>query len=156
MRQVKRLALIWAGMFSISFLIGVPMEWLTDDTRTVEFTMWIVLALCGSVVAAHSTGPIALLTAPATVVVAVFGVYLGGYLPYGLHIGDLEPSDYGCCDMGTGVEGLWNRIWLLSFLGTFVGAFIGFVVWLVEGLPGAWRYVDPETKERGLDGTLRR
>ena len=153
MGHARRLILVGAVAFAGSFLIAVPLHWMPSELQSAGLVVWVVFALCASVVAAHSTGLFAVLVAPATVVVAVAGVYLGGYAPYGLSIGDLEPSDYGCCDLGTGAEGVWARIVVGSYFGGIVGVVVGAIVWLAELFYATLK----EDKQRtGLDGTLRR
>ncbi len=153
MRHAKRLILVGAAAFAVSFLIALPLAWTSSQVGYVVFAGWMVFALCASLVAAHSTGPFALVVAPAAIVVAVAGAYLGGYAPYALRIGDLEPSNYGCCDLGTGAEGVWARIVVGSYFGAIVGVVIGTIVWLAELFYATLK----EDKQRtGLDGTVRR
>ena len=156
MENAGRLSVIWACVFAVSFVVGVPLEWLTQAARNADFVIWMVFAFCATVVAAHYAGPFAVLVAPVTVVLAVAGMYLGGYIPYGLRMGDLQPSDYGCCDMGTGAEGLWTRIKFLSFLGSIAGLVIGAVVWWIESLPIVVSHMERTAREGRPHGTLRR
>lgn len=132
MHHAKRLAMVEVGAFAIPFLVAVPLHWVSSDTQNIVLIGWIVFTVCASAAAAHSTRLLAILLAPATIIVSVAGVYLGGYIPYALHIGNLQPSDYGCCDLGTGAEGVWARIVYGSFFGGMVGILIGVAVWLVE------------------------